>query len=107
MSSVILFNQEESDAQRRNLGHVRVCTQVAKHVAARKLKRLRARDGPRKELCRTSAELLSRKVHRGACTEMYSDAQKCSDFAQEFQDVKLHLFPCPGKVKRMRRFRVG
>ena len=30
----------------------------------------------------------------GACIEMYSDAQKCSDFAQEFRDVKLHLFPC-------------
>ena len=44
-------------------------------------------------------ELLSRKVHRSACTEMYNDAQKCSDFAQEFRDVKLHLFPC--LVKRL------
>ena len=29
-----------------------------------------------------------------ACTEIYSNAQKCSDFAKEFRDVKLHLFPC-------------
>ena len=33
----------------------------------------------------------------GACIEMYSDAQKCSDFAQEFRDVKLH-FPCPVEI---------
>ena len=36
-------------------------------------------------------ELLSRKVHRGACTEMYNDVQKCSDFAH----VNFHLFPFP------------
>ena len=25
---------------------------------------------------------------------MYNDARKCSDFAQEFRNVKLHLLPC-------------
>ena len=34
MRSVIFSNQEEADAQRRNLAHVRVCTQVTKHVTA-------------------------------------------------------------------------
>ena len=68
-------SNKEFDAQRRNLGRVRVCTQVAKHVAARKptrttppwfsLKEIRARDGPSKELCRTSAELLR---HAVSCT---------------------------------------
>ena len=29
---------------------------------------------------------------------MYSDAQKCSDFAQKFQDVKLHVFLCPDET---------
>ena len=82
------------------------CTQVAEHVARAKTHT----DNPSMIFCwrnfehvmaqgRSSAELLqellSRKVHKGACTEMYSDVQKCSDFAQEFRDVKLHLFPCP------------
>ena len=77
---VTFFNQEESGAQRRNLGHVRVvhrcnaCCGAKTHTRLLHdflLKRLRARDGPRKELCRISAGLLSRKVHNGACTEMY------------------------------------
>ena len=74
------------------------CTQVAEHVAGAKTHT----HNPSMIFCwrnfehvmaqgRSSAELLqellSRKVHMGACTEMYSDAQKCSD--------KLHLFPCP------------
>ena len=72
--------------------------QVAEHVARAKTPQTTP---PCFSVGKTSSsaellqELLSRKVYRGACTEMYNDAQKCSDFAQEFRDVKLHLFPCP------------
>ena len=34
MRSVIFSNQEEAGAQRRDLAHVRACTQVTEHVTA-------------------------------------------------------------------------
>ena len=39
-----------------------------------------------------TAELLLRKVHLGACTEMCNGAYKCSDFAQTFLNMKI-CFP--------------
>ena len=39
------------------------------------------------ELYRASAELLLRKVHLDACTEMCNGVFQCSDFAQKFQNM--------------------
>ena len=60
--------------------------------------RLRAHTGPRMELYRTSARLLSRKVHRDACIKMYSDAQCVPTSGLEVTFVFLSC----RKVKRLR-----
>ena len=50
----------------------------------------------------SSCKVLIEAEHKGVYTVMFGP--KCSDFAQEFQDATITLFPCPVKGKRMKRF---